>query len=90
MSTPRDNYIKAHSKSQFVGFILTLLFGPLGLFYSGWVSAIILTVVAIASVSTLIGPIICWVLAIIISFFAVRNFNKKVTATADLTSSRDL
>jgi ABC-type phosphate/phosphonate transport system permease subunit len=84
MSEAIDKYIETHSKSQGLGFVLTLLLGPLGLFYSSWVAALILCVIAIASAASIIGPIFCWILAIIIGFFAVSKHNEKVKAAAAL------
>lgn len=84
MSEAIDKYIETHSKSQGLGFILTLLLGPLGLFYSSWVAALILCVIAIASAASIVGPIICWILAIIIGFASVSKHNEKVKATAAL------
>ena len=84
MSDVVQEYIDAHSKSQVLGFILTLLLGPLGLFYSSWVAALILCVIAIASAASIIGPVICWILAILIGFAAVSKHNKKVKAAAAL------
>lgn len=86
MSEKIENYINTHSKSQVAGFLLTLLLGPLGLFHSSWVSGLILCVIAFVSMDTIIGPIICWCLAIIISFFSVSKHNRKVRATAELNS----
>lgn len=85
MSNAVENYIKAHSKGQFLGFILTLLFGPLGLFYSNWVAALILCAIAVMTAVTIVGPALCWSLSIVISFFAVSKHNKKVRATANLS-----
>ena len=51
MNDAVEQYVKTHSKSQAVGFILTLLFGPLGLFYSSWVAGLILCVIAVATVA---------------------------------------
>ena len=84
MSDAVENYIKTHSKSQGLGFVLTLLLGSLGLFYSSWVAALILCVVAIVSAATIIGPIICWILAILIGFSAVSKHNEKIKAAAAL------
>lgn len=84
MNEAVQRYIDTHSKSQGLGFILTLILGPLGLFYSSWVAALILCVIAIASAATIIGPIICWLLAILISFAAVSKHNEKVKAAAEL------
>jgi len=84
MSEEKEKYIAAHSKSQILGGVLTLIFGPLGLFYSSWIAALILCVIAVVSFSTIIGPVFCWVLAIIISLVTVSGHNKKVRATANL------
>ena len=84
MSDAVQRYIDTHSKSQGLGFILTLLFGPLGLFYSSWVAALILCVIAIVSVASIIGPIVCWILAIPIGYAAVSKHNEKVKAVAAL------
>ncbi len=50
-------YIDTHSKSQVAGFLFTLFLGPLGLFYSSWVAALILCVIAMISAATIIGPL---------------------------------
>lgn len=84
MSEAIDRYIQTHSKSQFVGFLLTFFFGPLGLFYSSWVAAIILIVIAFSTFATLVIPVLIWFLSIIISFFAVDKHNQKVKAAANL------
>lgn len=84
MSEAVQHYINTHSKSQALGFVLTLLLGPLGLFYSSWVAALILCVIAIASAASIIGPIACWILAILISFATVSKHNEKVKAAAAL------
>jgi hypothetical protein len=81
-------YIRTHSKSQLAGFFLTLTLGPLGLFYSSWIAALILCVIAIVSATTIIGPVICWVLAILISFVTVSSHNDKVKATANLIQAK--
>ena len=87
MSDAVTAYISAHSKSQLSGFLLTLILGPLGLFYSSWVPALILCVIATSTVLTIVVPIICWVLAIIISFGAVSRHNEKVITTANLSNN---
>lgn len=79
-----DKYIKLHSKSQFVGFLLTILFGPLGLFYSSWIAALILTLIAIFTFATIVVPVLCWLISILFSFAAVHDFNKKLLAKAEL------
>ena len=88
MDNAVNDYISVHSKSQFIGFLLTLFFGPLGLFYSSWKAGLILSVVAIASFSTVIGPIFCWFFAICDTFYAVSSYNQKVKVTANLMRSK--
>ena len=84
MSEAVERYIETHSKSQLAGFLLTFFLGPLGLFYSSWVAAVILIVIAFTGFVTLVLPIISWLLSIIISFIAVDKHNQKVKAAAHL------
>lgn len=84
-----DRYIETHSKSRAVGFFLAFFLGPLGLFYSSWVAALILCVFAAGFASTIIIPLICWFLAIIISYVTVNKYNERVRATAELTSHQE-
>lgn len=73
-------------KSQFVGFLLTFLFGPLGLLYSNVALAIAFIIVAIilAYATMGMGAVIMWPLSIIVGFFTVGSVNKK----ADLEERR--
>ena len=75
-------------KSQLVGFLLTLVFGPLGLFYSNVVIALVFTLAAgtlvlLVTILTFgvglifILPII-WAISIIASYFSVREYNSKM------------
>lgn len=84
MSDAVERYIETHSKSQFAGFLLTFFLGPLGLFYSSWVAAVILLIIAFSTFATLVIPILMWLLSIIISFIAVDKHNQKVKAAANL------
>lgn len=88
MNNAVDVYIDTHSKSLLGGFFLALILGPLGSFYSSWVAALILCVIAIASAASIIGPVICWLLAIIISFPSISSYNEKVKATANLSQPK--
>jgi hypothetical protein len=65
-------------KSRTTSAILTFLFGPLGVFYSSVAGAIVLILVAIASAGTVIGPILCWIAAIIWGDHTVRRHNESV------------
>ena len=84
MTNAEKQYITTHSKNKGLGFVLALLLGPLGLFYSNWIPALILCAIAFASAASIIGPFICWILAIIISIPAINNHNQKVKAAAAL------
>ena len=67
-------------KSQIFGFLLTLLFGPLGLFYSSLPAAIGLSTVAIILGAFTHGlvALITWPICIIVGFFTVWSHNAKV------------
>ncbi len=65
-------------KSQFKGIILTLILGPLGLFYSSVTVGAVL-VVAASIIGFLSGevPLGLWPISIIVSIFTVRRHNLK-------------
>lgn len=84
MSDVVERYVKAHGKSQATGVILTIFLGPLGLFYSSWVAAVILIGIAFVSVASVVGPIACWIISIPVSIGTVSGHNNKVRAAADL------
>lgn len=63
-------------KSRLASLALTILFGPLGLFYSAPLAAVILLVMALLTLGTLIGPVICWVLAIAWGDHATHRHNQ--------------
>ena len=67
-------------KSHLVGFILTFLFGPLGLFYSNVIASIglILIGLTIGGLSAGFGFLVMWPVSMIFSFFLVGRYNKKV------------
>ena len=77
-------YLDAHSKSRGAGFLLALFFGPLGLFYSNWLAALIMCVIAIAGWATIIVPVICWILSMLLCFVFVGSANTKIEAQARL------
>jgi hypothetical protein len=84
MSAEVENYIKLHSKSQTSGFLLTLLFGPLGLLYSSVIGGVILLVIAVVAAATIIVPVICWLISIVLSFAFISDFNAKIAAEVKL------
>ncbi len=89
MGSNIDKYVSAHSKSQLGGLVITILLGPLGLFYASKGAAIVLCVIAIISATSIIGPIICWVLSILVSVACIAEYNDKVKTTANLISKGD-
>lgn len=54
-------------KSRAIAFLLTFLFGPLGLFYVSVVGALVMIIAAIISFFLLpiIGPIITWIISMV-------------------------
>jgi uncharacterized membrane protein (DUF485 family) len=80
-----ENYIKVNQKKKVTGALLAFFFGPLGLLYSNWVAAVLLTVLAFGLAITIPGSqLLVWIVAFIYSFFAVDKFNNKLKAKADL------
>ena len=65
-------------KSQLKAFLLTLLFGPIGLFYSSVPLALVFLVLAIIVGAISLGAaVLFWPLSIVISFFTVKKRNSK-------------
>lgn len=75
-------------KSRLVSFLLTLLFGPLGLAYSSIAGALVLAVVAVATAASIVGPIVCWVLAIAIGDHCTYKHNKNIENIKELVSNK--
>jgi len=67
-------------KSRGTSAILTVIFGPLGLFYSSAAGALVLLLVTIVSAGTVIGPLLCWGAAIYWGDHTVRRHNESVAA----------
>ena len=62
-------------KSRTTSAVLTILFGPLGLFYTTVWGALALTVLAFASAPTVIGPLFAWVVSIFWGDSLVKKHN---------------
>ncbi|MDE1311825.1 hypothetical protein L9W73_17255 [Vibrio aestuarianus] len=73
-----------NEKSRLVSFLLTLFFGPLGLFYSSIAGAFVLCIVAFFTAGTIIVPIICWLLAIGIGDHCVYKHNLNIQQIKEL------
>ena len=65
-------------KSELVSFLLTFFFGPVGLFYSSFAGGVALLLLTAATFPTVIGPIICWFLSIVIGMHCTSNHNYSV------------
>ena len=79
-----------NKKSRITSFLLTLLLGPLGLLYSSVIGGIVLLIIAILSAPTLIGPMVCWFLAVIIGDSATHKHNKGVERFEQLMQGRQV
>ncbi|MGR5165213.1 hypothetical protein ACPV4X_25315 [Vibrio owensii] len=75
-------------KSRLTSFLLTLFFGPLGLFYSSVAGALVLVIVAVATAGSVIGPVVCWVLAIAIGDHCTHKHNKNIDNIKELVSNK--
>ena len=69
-------------KSRTTSAILTILFGPLGLFYTTVWGALALTVLAFASAPTIIGPLFAWVVSIFWGDSLVKKHNSALNVHA--------
>lgn len=70
------------TKSVGIAIILTVLFGPLGMFYSTIWGAIIMTVLSffVGILTAGIGLLVTWPISIIWGAAAVSSYNKKLLA----------
>ena len=68
------------TKSRTTSALLTVTFGPLGLFYSSAGGALLLMVIALSTVGTGIVPFICWGASIFWGDHTVRRHNESVAA----------
>lgn len=75
-------------KSRNVSLLLTVLLGPIGLFYASVWGGILLTIIAIVSAPTIVGPIVCWILAIAIGDHAAHKHNLAVDDMRKLMAGR--
>ena len=77
-------------KSHWINLILTVILGPLGLFYASAWQAVILIVIVLASTPWLSpgGMLLFWGLSIALGVSAVSERNKAVQAREDLDERR--
>ena len=68
-------------KSQLKGLLLTLLFGPIGLFYSNVRLALVLSAIAVLIGAVNLGAtMLMWPLSIVVGVFTVKEHNSKTKA----------
>ena len=75
-------------KSQFAGFLLTLFFGPFGLFYSSFIAGFTLLIIAIVVGFYTLGveTLVVWPICIIVSFFTVYSHNAGISLEGERRS----
>jgi len=79
-----ENYLEEHKKSPVLAFVLALLFGPVGYLYAHAIAGVILTVAAVLTYSTVIGPFIIWGVCLIGAPLTVQEYNRKLRSKAEL------
>jgi hypothetical protein len=72
-------------KSRMTSLVLTLLLGPLGLFYSTLWGGIIMTFLLIATWPTVLGPVVICILSIGMGDYCTCRHNKRVDASSQTT-----
>lgn len=80
-----EEYVRETGKSRVTSFVLTLLFGPLGLLYSSVVGGIIMIILAITlgAATAGVGAIIIWIASIIMGDSFTYNYNKRLLAQSN-------
>ena len=84
MTKAQKKYIRAHSKDQGIGIILTILLGPIGLLYASTAAGVVMTLIALATFPTVVGPVACWGLSVILGIDAISSHNRRVKAAVEL------
>jgi hypothetical protein len=80
---PGQVTVVTQTKNMGVAIILTVLFGPLGMFYSTIVGAVVMFILsAIVGLLTVgLGLIVMWPICVIWAAIATSNYNKKLMST---------
>jgi len=81
-SEPKQIIIVQSQKSMGVTILLTILFGPLGMFYSTIVGGIVMLIISVlVGIFTLgVGFLITWPICIIWAAVATNDSNKQLTS----------
>ena len=75
-------------KSRVTSFVLTLLFGPLGLLYASVVWSLLMIVLVVVTAFTIVGPFVIWVLSIAIGDHLVHKHNQSIKQFMQLVSAK--
>ncbi|WP_241503896.1 hypothetical protein [Ferruginivarius sediminum] len=76
----RAQVLLSNKKSQGIAFLLTLLFGPLGMIYATVVGAIVMFIVNVAVVILTfgLGFLLTWPIMLAWTYFAIRGKNEAI------------
>lgn len=84
----KEEYVKAHKKSQLCNLLATLFLGPIGLLYASWVAGLMIILVCIFTAGTIVIPLVLWFSSIPIGAACVHDHNRRVETTAGMLSVR--
>lgn len=75
-----ERIVTVSTKSTGVAILLTILFGPIGMFYATIPGAIIMLIIGIAVgfVTGGLGLPVVWIVSIIWGVSAVKSYNRKI------------
>lgn len=65
-------------KSRSTSLLLTFFLGPIGLLYASVMWGIVLIILAVATMGTIIIPVLCWVMSMLIGDAYVNDHNKSL------------
>ncbi|MBE0435793.1 MAG: hypothetical protein IBX56_08325 [Methylomicrobium sp.] len=75
-------------KSRWVSFILTLIFGPIGLLYASPIAGVLMIAAGLLIQPAVIGMIGLWVLSVAIGDHLAYKHNKSVDRLEELIAGR--
>lgn len=78
-----------NTKSKLLGFLLAVVLGPLGYMYASFKGGVILSALAVLAAPTIIVPVACWLLAIVMAPVSVGKHNRNVEMTINLLGGQN-
>ncbi len=78
------DFLKYNGKSMPAGIFLALLFGPVGLFYTSTVLAIVMIVAFVSTIPTGFGPVAVWAICLLMQIGNVSEHNKKTRINMEM------